>query len=222
MKQEVFVKQETQSRFSPSHEALTKARFPIQSFFQSTALGDIGATKFGSAFLDSSSSSDVIHQRMLQTQKQTVITVTNKSIEEELFDAKLACKMAASLYTNKILNWRSELFKQIDYLMEAEDWEKDDAPVSEESFKTLLRLLTLKDVKRRPGLGATYSGNAIASWVSQKGDRVIVTCFENDLVEWVVSVTSNGEVDTASGRNKLSNFFERISGHVDKSWFSTT
>ncbi len=61
---------------------------------------------------------------------------------------------------------RSDLFQQIDQLLDPCDWDDECALIRVESFETFLRFLTLfRDVKR-PALSVSMAGNLMASWIS--------------------------------------------------------
>ncbi len=90
-------------------------------------------------------------------------------LEERLYNAQAACKIrTATVAMHLDHDWRIRFFRQLDNLMDIDNWEKDDLPVTDASFATLLRMLLFIRPKRRPGLGITNDGNIIAAWTAGK------------------------------------------------------
>jgi len=75
--------------------------------------------------------------------------------------------------------WRTHFFKQLDNLMDVENWEVDDPPITEASFSTFLRMLLELWPVTHPGLGVSIDGNVIAAWTTGR-DRLTIECFPND------------------------------------------
>ena len=72
-----------------------------------------------------------------------------RSIEETLFDARASCKISTRQYAMLFdPEWQKRFFQQIDQLMDTEDWDSTDEPVTSDSFATLLRLLMCGAVLR--------------------------------------------------------------------------
>jgi hypothetical protein len=98
------------------------------------------------------------------------------SLEEQLYNSRAACKITtAAVAMHLDREWRTRFFAQVDSLLSFDDWDKDDLPISEDSFTTLLRMLLLIRAKRRPGLGASSIGHAIAMW-TVGNDRLTIEC----------------------------------------------
>src|SRR5690606_37539004 len=67
---------------------------------------------------------------------------TDLPLAEQLYNAKAACKIKISEISMYLSNdLRSRFFTQIDNLMDPENWEEDDEPITTESFTTLLKML---------------------------------------------------------------------------------
>ncbi|MCC6834476.1 MAG: hypothetical protein IT213_05780 [Cytophagales bacterium] len=109
------------------------------------------------------------------------------TLEDQLYEAKACCKIKTSSIAMYLPDdRRSRFFRQLDNLMDIENWEEDDKPVTEASFTTLLRLLLFIRPKRNPSLGATSDGNILAAWVINNQDRLTIECLAGDKVRWVL------------------------------------
>ncbi|MGH8511516.1 MAG: hypothetical protein ACREU8_09085, partial [Gammaproteobacteria bacterium] len=125
-------------------------------------------------------------------------------LEERLYDARALCKTkTAAVAMHLDAEWRSRFFSQLDSLMDFENWEREDLPITEASFTTLLRMILLVRPARRPGLGSTSGGNIIAAWTVEK-DRLTIECLPHDEVRWVLSRNFGGNHESAAGQVALS------------------
>jgi hypothetical protein len=151
--------------------------------------------------------------------RRTLEWSRNVPLEERLYDARALCKIrTAAVAMHLDREWQSRLFLQIDSLMDAENWEKDDVPVTEASFITLLRLILLIRPRRRPGLGSTSAGNIIAAWTVEK-DRLTIECLPHDKVRWVLSRESEDHRESAAGHVSLSRLAAVLSPYNPERWF---
>ena len=129
--------------------------------------------------------------------------VEAKGLNEKLYDALAAFKIRTAFVAMHLdREWRAGLFRQLDSLMAAADWEATDPPPASASYSTFLRMLMLLRPKRRPGLGATNDGHLIAMWTSGD-DRLTIECLPNDIARWHLSVVIDGE-RKSGGRNSAS------------------
>jgi hypothetical protein len=141
------------------------------------------------------------------------------SLEEQLYDAKAFCKIETSKVAMYFPDaWRTGFFSQLDNLMDADNWEEDEKPVTKESFSTLLRMLTLIKPDRRPGLGTTSSGNIIAAWTNEK-DRLTIECLSKDRVRWVLSHIIDDIRESAAGEVQLPRLQIVLTPYNPNRWF---
>ncbi len=141
-------------------------------------------------------------------------------IEERLYDARALCKTkTAAVAMHLDFEWRSLFFSQLDSLMDFENWEKEDLPITEASFTTLLRMLLLIRPARRPGLGSTSYGNIIAAWTVEK-DRLTIECLPRDEVRWVLSRYLDGDRESAAGQVALSRLLAVLAPYNPERWFA--
>jgi hypothetical protein len=141
------------------------------------------------------------------------------SLEEKLYDARAFCKIETSKVAMYFPDeWRKGFFSQLDNLMDVDNWEEDEKPVTKESFSTLLRMLTLIKPARRPGLGSTSSGNIIAAWTNEK-DRLTIECLSKDRVRWVLSHIMDGIRESATGEVQLPRLQTVLTPYNPNRWF---
>lgn len=142
------------------------------------------------------------------------------SLEEQLYDAKAFCKIETSKVAMYFPDeWRNGFFAQLDNLMDIDNWEEDDIPVTKTSFSTLLRMLTLIKPTRRPGLGSTSGGNIIAAWTNET-DRLTIECLPKDRVRWVLSHVVDDIRESAAGEVQLTRLQVVLSPYNPNRWLT--
>lgn len=140
-------------------------------------------------------------------------------LKERLYGSRESCKMAtASIAMHVSSEWRALLFSQIDNLMDVENWEDEDCPITQNSFMTLLRMLMLIKPQKRSGVGATSNGNIIATWTRGK-DRLTIECMAGDKVRWVLSHYINGERESGAGETSLNRLLAVLEPYNPQYWF---
>ena len=145
--------------------------------------------------------------------------ISDGPIDELLFDARAKVKImtsAVSMHMNHGL--REKLFRQIDMLHDPDEWESDDIPISESSFKSFLAGFLQINPERGPGLGLSYAGNLIASWVFG-GDRLIIEFMPNN-VKWVITRFIDGEPEQFTGHTKITRLYESLAPYEPERWFT--
>lgn len=144
----------------------------------------------------------------------------DRTLEERLYDARALCKIKTSEVAMYLDNeWRLRFFSQLDNLMDIENWEDDDTPVTVASFTTLLRMLTSIKPARRPGLGSTSGGNILAAWTIE-ADRLTIECLPRDRVRWVLSRIVDGVRESAAGEVTLTRLQAVLSPYSPDRWFT--
>lgn len=142
-----------------------------------------------------------------------------KSLEEKLFDALASFKVRiATVAMHLDRDWRNRLFRQLDGLLAAEDWEHDDIPPTLASFSTFLRMVLLLRPERRPGLGATSDGHLIASWTVEP-DHLTIECLPQDIARWHLSAIIAGERERAAAVTPLVRLPVVLQPYDPKRWF---
>jgi len=144
-----------------------------------------------------------------------------KSIEEQLFDARAVCKIETRKFSMLFdPDWHTRLFHQLDLLMDAEEWDPADLPVTKDSFATLLRLLMILRRKRRPGLGIANGGNVVATWSRDARDRLTIECLAHDRVRWIVTRPIEEGSESAVGETSLDRLIPNLAPYNPEHWFA--
>lgn len=141
------------------------------------------------------------------------------TLEEKLSHTRSLCKRKTAevaMYLSD--DFRQGFFRQLDNLLDAENWEEDDEPITEASFTTLLKLLTHIKPDLRPGLGSTSQGNIIAAWTREK-NRLTIECLPDDKVRWVLSRQFNGTRESAAGEVRLTRLLAALGPYNPENWF---
>jgi hypothetical protein len=91
-------------------------------------------------------------------------TVTT-ALDSALFEANAEAKIYVSQVAMHISReWRDKLFRQLDTLLDTDEFEEDDAPLNVQSFRVFLKYILQMRPPKRPGLGLTRDGLVIAYW----------------------------------------------------------
>lgn len=125
-----------------------------------------------------------------------------RSLENSLNDNRAALKFITSIYGVSHIDpeLRSQLFFQIDWLLNSEHWEEGDNFADEASFKTLIRFILNSGLLQPPSLGLSDGGNLLASWINGD-DRLVLECLPNDRFKWLVSCVYDGEKERVAGES---------------------
>lgn len=95
-------------------------------------------------------------------------TVTSPGTDQlvgQLFDTRaLAKQIAASLSMHLSDEWRGKVYRQIDELLDATEWEVGSGLLDPRSMRTFLRFVIFAGVKAVPSLGLSPAGNIVAAW----------------------------------------------------------
>lgn len=143
-----------------------------------------------------------------------------KSLEENLYDSRAFCKLEISKVSMYLPDeWRLGFFQQLDSLMDIDNWEEDEKPIIQDSFRTLLRILLLIKPENRPGIGSTSDGNIIAAWTNDSA-RLTIECRAHDKVRWVLSQTIDNQRESAAGETLSTRLQTILEPYNPTQWFS--
>lgn len=147
--------------------------------------------------------------------------VTNvASLEEKLYNSRANAKMVAakaSMYMKP--EWRASLYRQLDSLLDVEEWESEDEPLGEDSFATFLSLMLVLRPNVRPGFGLTLEGDLIATW--QNGDsRLTIECKPGKKARWVLTTFDEDVPLKAAGENTVGKMMEVLAPYRPSTWFN--
>jgi len=137
----------------------------------------------------------------------------------EVFDRLIDLKVSTATIAMHLQDaWRTGLFRQLDDLLDEENWHPGDTLPTPDSFRTFLRLVIMLGRPPRPGLGCTDSGNILASW-RRTEDRLTIECRLDDELRWVLSRRLLGETESAAGICKVKNLRSRLAPYEPEVWF---
>jgi len=144
---------------------------------------------------------------------------SQKSIEEQLFDATASVKIMTSRVAMHLeREWREKLFNQMDSLHDPLEWMEEDTPIEKSSFATFLKAICQIKPKNRPGLGLAHGGNLIAAWTSGS-NRLTVEFLAKDRVRWIISRFRDEEPEQYVGQTVVSHFLESLQPYQPNEWF---
>jgi hypothetical protein len=115
--------------------------------------------------------------------------------------------------------WRRGLYRQLDSLLDIDEWMEGEAPLGTNSFATFLRLMLMVHPEIRPGLGLTHSGNLIASWQSDHS-RLSVECLPNDKIRYVLSHEIDDRAESSAGDSTVDRVLEVLAPFRPEQWFA--
>jgi hypothetical protein len=139
----------------------------------------------------------------------------DKSLAEQLYDNIFTSQVAVKLGPDH----RASVFKQLDLLLDAEEWPESDLPPTLASYRTLLRIVLVLKPRRPPGLGTSSLGRLVAAWTTGP-DRLTIECLPNDRLRWVVSVGTDDDRRTAAGESQLKHLVSELSPYGPERWFA--
>jgi hypothetical protein len=102
------------------------------------------------------------------------------SLEERLFDNAAELKIATAHVAMHLRpELRETIFKQLNRLLDFDNWQDDSAFIQRSSFATFLRFILYADTTRLPSLGVGSNGNILAAW-NNDSQQIAVQFFPND------------------------------------------
>lgn len=142
-----------------------------------------------------------------------------RTIEETLFDATASAKILTSYVAMHLAaEWRTRLFRQLDDLLDPQEWEDGDRPLQVSSFATFLKAIIALRPVNRPGLGLSVTGHLITAWTSGQ-NRLTFEFLHGDQVRWVLRRYFDDELVTASGTNKVERLADMLKPYSPEIWF---
>jgi hypothetical protein len=137
----------------------------------------------------------------------------------ELFDHLLTLKVDTSQIAMHLEGaWRAGLFRQLDDLLDEDNWDIADVLPTRAAFLTFLRMIILLGRPRRPSLGVTDDGNIVASWTRQL-NRLTIECQPKDDLRWVLVRYQDAEPETGAGTCKVEKLGSRLAPYDPGIWF---
>ena len=138
-----------------------------------------------------------------------------------LYDTRAAFKMyVASVAMHISMDDRARLFRQLDLLLDSEEWDSQDAPPTLASFQTYMRLMLTRRPTKQPSIGATFDGHLIAAWQNERG-RLTIECLANDRIRWSVIVTVEAAAsEVGGGETVLARFGAVLEPYTPARWLA--
>lgn len=149
------------------------------------------------------------------------IKLENASLEETLFNNRASLKIITSRYGASHIdpNIRKHLFFQIDWLLNGEEWEKNDNLPNEESFKTLIKFILNSSPVEAPSLGLSDNGNLLASW-KHGANKLMLECMANDHFKYLAASAADGKKKRSAGdAETLRDLLDLLSPFKTAGWF---
>jgi hypothetical protein len=146
---------------------------------------------------------------------------TAHRIDDDLFANRAALKMLTSQVAMHLSDLqRSDLFKQIDELLNVDDWTDTDQPILVNSFRTFLRFLIYYRSVRRPSLTVTTDGNIAASWFT-KQNRLSMEFLDEDICRIVMSrpLDEDKGTETAAYQGPVGRIGAIVGGFGETEWY---
>jgi hypothetical protein len=160
-----------------------------------------------------------------RTSSEQLLPTVNKfdgtSTEEQLFDNCADLKILTSRYAVQHMDteFRKQLFNQLDWLLNPEDWEAGDNLASFESFKTLIKFILNANPIQAPFLGLSDKGDLLATWVNGK-NKLYIESMPQERTKWFIIYTNGEEEEKLSGNAKsIQRLIEQLYPFKQAGWF---
>jgi hypothetical protein len=161
--------------------------------------------------------------------RDTARTVAQREIaRSSATDPSLAERLAlsrsqAKLRMNSLAmwmrpEWRQGLARQLDSLLDPEEWDEDDTPLSSDSFASFLQSMFYLKPNRRPGLAVSSSGNLIATWKSGP-NYLTVEYQQTGKARWIVANQVDGDIERVAGSVATTRLAAALHAYIARTWF---
>lgn len=150
----------------------------------------------------------------------TSVPTQGSSVEEQLYEALAAVKVytaQVAMHMDRV--WRDKLFRQLDSLLDVEEWHAGDVPIRQSSFATFLKVMFLFGSGKRPGLGLSAQGNLIGAW-TQGEAQLTIECLPDDMVRYVISHHVEGRIESAAGQTSVTRLRTVLAPYDLAGWLS--
>lgn len=139
-----------------------------------------------------------------------------KPRDVELFDARVHLKVATSQYAMHLSSdERARLFAEVDYLLETEAWDEENALPRQQSFLGFLRWTILSKNSSWTSLGLDGDGSILLAW--KKGQNVLTANFvDANEAKWAAQLTIGSNKEVSVGQGPLKSFAEHAVFHLKR------
>lgn len=147
-------------------------------------------------------------------------TTGDSGVDRKLFDARALFKVFLSRVAMHLDRKSLRILHNcIDSVLDEEEWDPDDKIPTENSFRTLIRMLLLLKVAHWPGLGVSNSGTVVASWANGP-NRLTIDCLENDWVRFVIAAPSGDRTERTASECHIQRLTTLLAPHSPQKWFA--
>ncbi len=164
------------------------------------------------------------HAEELTSSEQLLPTINklgSLSVDEQLFDNCADLKILTSRYAVQHMDaaFRKQLFNQLDWLLNPEDWEEGDILANSESFKTLIKFILNSHPNQAPFLGLSNQGNLLAEW-RHNNNKLTLECMPKERTRWFIIYANGEEEEKLSGNAKsVQRLIEQLYPFKQAGWF---
>jgi hypothetical protein len=124
---------------------------------------------------------------------RTVIATEANTVVARLFDARANAKMVVAQVSMHLSpDWRAKIYRQVDSLLDVEDWQASDGLPDVASMKTFLRFVIYAGVTTVPSLGVAPNGNVLTAWRADTR-RLTIEFQPNDRCRIAISHSSGDD-----------------------------
>ncbi len=125
---------------------------------------------------------------------------------ERLQHSAMELKQAVAPYAMHLsYDQRHRVFDEIDFLLDVEGWDEDDAQPARTSFVNFLKWAAETKADTWASLALDGDGNTVAAFVNE--DNVITAAFLPDAtVEWTSRIITDDGIDASAGISPLRSF----------------
>lgn len=133
--------------------------------------------------------------------------------EEGIFEARLRAKLLmANVAMHISSDWRASLFRQLDDILDINEWESGDPFPTPDSMRTFLRMIIYLTFRKCPGLGLS-GGSVVAAW-TESDQRLTIECLPADRIHWVFSKRLNDFLEIGSGETLVTRLPDVLAPYV--------
>jgi hypothetical protein len=166
--------------------------------------------------------SPVLREMLSRTDSPTRALTTfgpvAKELPERLYEALATVKLMTSKVSMHLSDdWRWQLFRELDDLLDPDAWHDDDPPLSGPSFATYLRFHLLIRPHRQPNFGISSAGNLLGGWIRDR-DRLTLEFLPQDAIRWVLVRYLDDERETAAAQVALPRLMEVLRPFSPEVW----
>lgn len=121
---------------------------------------------------------------------------SSENIEFQLFENRSNLKqMISKIAMHMKDDVRRDFFKQIDNLLDIEEFTEDDSLINPRSFHSFLNFFAVTSGLKRIALTVAPSGNTVASWLSND-ESLHIEFLSNGMAVAIASLINEGEKET--------------------------